>query len=294
MEICSPSRQRQQSRRDPELSLAEGTERHREEQDREPDPDQDAVFHFVIQFLQPGARTDAEGAQVHGVDDVFAADDGMDGDGDHQRADLPHLLDESAADLLQLKAARFLRVHRQLEIAAEGRDEAHGQVHGVGDLVGQSQPAEGDPVQRGVERVGDQDRHNGDAEDAHELADPKEGALDSDVQRGRPPEDGEGRFEPTDEMLLRVEFHPAASRQEGEKREDGHEADDEQQRAADLAPRHARGEEDEERDSGEENQEAHVPECERGKEETAVEHHPGARIEGLDERAGPGAITPGD
>ncbi len=131
---------------------------------------------------EPGARTDAKGPQIHGIDDVFAADDGMDGHRDDHRTELAHLLDQSAADLLQLIAARPLRIHRQLEIAAKGRDEAHGQVHGIGELVRQAQSLEGDPVQRRVERIGDQDGHDGDAEHAHQLADGEEGALDGDLQ----------------------------------------------------------------------------------------------------------------
>ena len=234
----SPSRQRQQLRWDPESSLPKRAERHREEQDGETDCNQDTILEFIDEKLQPRARTDAEGAQVHGVDDVFAPDDGMDGDGDHQWADFPHLLDESAADLFEFEAARLLRIHRQLEIAAEGRDEAHGQVHGVGDLVGQAESAEGDSIISGVERVRNQDRHDGNAEDAHELTDPEEGALDRDVQRGSPAQDGERRFKPTDEMLLLVDFRPATACQEGKKCKNGNKADNKQNRATNLLPRH--------------------------------------------------------
>ena len=234
----SPSRQRQQLRRDPESSLPEGAERHREEQDGETDSNQDTILEFIDEKLQPRARTNAKGAQVHRVDDVLAADDGVDGDGDHQRAEFTDLLNESAADLFELEAARLLRVHRQLEIAAEGRDEAHGQVHGVGDLVGQAESAEGDSIIRGIERIRNQNRHDGNAEDTHELTDPKKGTLDGDVQRGSPAEDGEGGFETTKQMLLLVDFRATAACQEGKKCKNGNKADNKQNRATNLLPRH--------------------------------------------------------
>ncbi len=88
-----------------------------------------------MKLLQPGPWPNAKGAQVHGVDNVLAAGDSMNGNRHDQRSQLAYLGKQTAAQLLNLVPARALGVHCQAEIAPEGRDETHGQIHGIGDFV---------------------------------------------------------------------------------------------------------------------------------------------------------------
>ncbi len=78
-----------------------------------------------------------------------------------------------------------------LKIAGEGGNKAHGQVHCVCKFVRQAQAAESDPVQRRVHRVGDNDGHDGDAEDPKELAYCEKDTFDGNGQRGGPAKNGE-------------------------------------------------------------------------------------------------------
>ena len=78
------------------------------DQHEQAEGDQRIIPPVVSQLVQPGARTRAEAAQVHGVNDVFRADDSMDGHRHDKRAELTNLLEDAAGDLFEFIAARPL------------------------------------------------------------------------------------------------------------------------------------------------------------------------------------------
>src|SRR5271157_410220 len=101
---------------------------------------------MIRQLLEPCARTYSEGAQVHRVNYIFASDDRMNSHRHHQWPQFTNLFDETTFDLFELVAARSLSIHRQLEIASKGRNETHGQIHGISNLVIHPQTFECDSV----------------------------------------------------------------------------------------------------------------------------------------------------
>ncbi len=79
------------------------------------------------------------------------------------RSHLADLFDQATAQFLQLIPTGSLRIHRQLEVAAKRRDEPHGQIHGIGKFIGHSQAFECDSIQSRIQRIRNQDRHDGNA-----------------------------------------------------------------------------------------------------------------------------------
>ena len=168
---------------EPKQTQADGNDQHKYGEN-----DQQVVVPAVVELNEPGTGSDAKRAQVHGVDNILAANDGVDSNRNDQRRHLSHLLDQTAAEIFQFVSACALGVICLLKITSEGWNEAHGQVHCIRKFVRQTQAAEGDPIQSRVHRVGDDNGHDGDPKDAHELADGEEDTFDGNGQRGCPAE----------------------------------------------------------------------------------------------------------
>jgi hypothetical protein len=91
----------------------------------------------VVKLAHPGARADAETAQVHRVHDVLAADDGVDRHRHEQRRQLANLSHNAALHPFHLVAACPLRIQRDAEVAPQRGHEAEGQVHRVSEFIRQ-------------------------------------------------------------------------------------------------------------------------------------------------------------
>ncbi len=118
-----------------------------------PKNDENPIAMAVGQLFEPGAWPDTKSAQVHGVNDVFAAGDGMDGDRNDQRGQFFYLSKEPAAQFFDLITSRFLCVHGEAKVASKCGNKTHGQIHAVGDLIRQAKATEGDSVMSRVERI---------------------------------------------------------------------------------------------------------------------------------------------
>ncbi len=105
----------------------------------------------------------------------------MDGDRYDQGSQFLHLSEQAAAQLFDLVTARLLGIHGQAEIAPEGGDEAHGQVHSISHFIRQPKSAEDDTVMRRVKRVRDQDGHAGNAEHTDQHTERVHGFFSGDV-----------------------------------------------------------------------------------------------------------------
>ena len=111
----------------------------------------------ILQGKEPGALALAKATQVHGVGNILAGENGIHRQGDEQRRDTGNLLDEAATYLFQLKAAGFLRVQGDGEVACQAGDKAKRQFHRVGQAVRQAKLAKRCTVGSRVHRVGDED-----------------------------------------------------------------------------------------------------------------------------------------